>query len=530
MPRTIRGSLGARSAFSLDTSGVAGFFGGDEAVSAMGVVHLYVGRRWLGWYNAPGSYEIGQKYGQLARTRFWDGLFPGPNVEPEVLFELDGQSGPKYRAFHYGTHISETGHIGYLFMKDCEKLDEEEEVDEEKPRHSKVSAEKSFSPMDVVEKQPEAHETGPETEYGVTVAHLHSTPEHATLAEGLDTNAAIFATIPMSVSFACCALCGVFDDWYSFSMILLGIVCSGVSCFIIGSAELRFEHKTPSSYVKYGDGMLMQDEEVIVLLGSQSAVNFVTKGKFTLKFREWAHKADTERAYRSVGFCSLLLMIQFLAQLLLIPQGTLFGQIMFLVSMFVSWGYNLYLSSLDKEIIQRTILLKVLEEPWRKRYTFKSRCAMAAFVMLLYYARAQEHLQQEESVDNEKPYKKLEKRLKKHLRKLIPNNSPVWKEWRSKIARRVARQEDEMSTAASPPTEKSHDSPSWSGLCKHDQSPLESIDESIANARKAFADYDAKWNRHPRGTPGRKHSEGIIKSLIQRTSTFSGRTAVNDQV
>ena len=78
--------------------------------------------------------------------------------------------------------------------------------------------------MDVVEKQPEAHETGPETEYGVTVAHLHSTPEHATLAEGLDTNAAIFATIPMSVSFACCALCGVFDDYQGQTVVTCALI------------------------------------------------------------------------------------------------------------------------------------------------------------------------------------------------------------------------------------------------------------------------------------------------------------------
>jgi hypothetical protein len=36
--------------FNLDSSGVAGFFGGEEAISAMATVHLYRGRKWLGWY------------------------------------------------------------------------------------------------------------------------------------------------------------------------------------------------------------------------------------------------------------------------------------------------------------------------------------------------------------------------------------------------------------------------------------------------------------------------------------------------
>ena len=88
------------STINLDISGVAGFFGGDVAVSAMATVHVYQGRKWLGWYNSPGSYEIAKRYGQLGRARFWDGLYPGINVDPAVLFELDGLYGPKYRAVH----------------------------------------------------------------------------------------------------------------------------------------------------------------------------------------------------------------------------------------------------------------------------------------------------------------------------------------------------------------------------------------------------------------------------------------------
>ena len=40
--------------------------------------------------------------------------------------------------------------------------------------------------------------------------------------------------------------------------------------------------------------------------------------------------------------CAFLLLSQFIVQLLLVPQGTLFGQIMFLASFTVSWGYNVY--------------------------------------------------------------------------------------------------------------------------------------------------------------------------------------------
>ncbi|EIW56623.1 uncharacterized protein TRAVEDRAFT_95883, partial [Trametes versicolor FP-101664 SS1] len=68
--------------FDLDISGVAGFFGADVAISAMATVHVYAGRRWLGWYNQPGSYEVARRYGQLARSYFWDALYPGPNGNP----------------------------------------------------------------------------------------------------------------------------------------------------------------------------------------------------------------------------------------------------------------------------------------------------------------------------------------------------------------------------------------------------------------------------------------------------------------
>ncbi|KIJ36777.1 hypothetical protein M422DRAFT_179050, partial [Sphaerobolus stellatus SS14] len=70
------------SSFSLDVSGIAGFFGGEEAFAAMTSVHLFRGRRWLGWYNSPGSFYVSKKYGILARSRVWDGLYPGVNVDP----------------------------------------------------------------------------------------------------------------------------------------------------------------------------------------------------------------------------------------------------------------------------------------------------------------------------------------------------------------------------------------------------------------------------------------------------------------
>lgn len=461
------------STFSLDSSGVAGFFGGDEAVSAMGVVHLYEGRRWLGWYNAPGSYEIARKYGQLARARFWDGLFPGPNVEPEVLFELDGEKGPSYKAWHSGTNIAQTGHIGYLFLKECEEVEAE-----------KVNGRITRS-------------------CGVTIVDLQTVPECTMRPPPLSTNASVIAAIPMLASIAACVLCGVFEDWYSFSMILLGIICSGISCFVIGSGELEFSHPKHAQGSPKGDGVLMDENEVVVLLGTEGAVNSVTRGKFSLKFDKWFHSLrpkNKEPKFRSIGFCSLLLIAQFLAQLLLIPQGELFGQIMFLGSLGVSWGYNLYLSSLDKEVIQRQILKDhVLRAPKMKRYTLGTRTTMAVFLALMY----DKHRESPITDTSER----RKERLMQYLSDIIPNETAAWSTWRNSVADRISLGQ-----------KLSFDETDWNGA-GGDVQLLEFLYGDANTAQEAFSRYEAYASSTPTSTLG-----------SSKTDTSRKRRSIPEQI
>ncbi|KAG6380616.1 hypothetical protein JVT61DRAFT_4982 [Boletus reticuloceps] len=114
----------AQTKFNLNPAGVAGYFGGEEAISAMATVHLYKGRRWLGWYNSPGSGSIAKRFGRIANSRFWDTLFPGPNDSPVVAFGLDGKKGPQYIALS-GTTFP-TRHLGYLTMERCKEVESEE--------------------------------------------------------------------------------------------------------------------------------------------------------------------------------------------------------------------------------------------------------------------------------------------------------------------------------------------------------------------------------------------------------------------
>ncbi|KAG2752476.1 hypothetical protein P692DRAFT_20951938 [Suillus brevipes Sb2] len=369
----------AGSKFTLDASGVAGFFGGDEAVSAMATVHVYQGRKWLGWYNSPGSYLIAKRFGQLANSRFWDGLFPGVNTDPATLFELDVWKGPKFKGVESGSTIPEAGHLASLLVKECQM---ERGID--------VPGRKT---------QP----------VGVTIVDLHHVPDATMTPKQLTKYTSAFAFIPMSVSAGTCIACAFFEDWYSFSMILLGMVASGISCFVIGSGKFTFCHPIPSPGAPRGDGLLLTDNNVIVLLGEEGAVNSITRGRFSLNF-------DSEPEFRNIGMCSLILTTQFIAQLLLIPQATLFGQIMFLASLAVSWVYNSWLSSLDKAEIQRRLLLDVvLERPSMTKYMLGTRTTMAVFVLL--------------ALNPSDPAKVLDD--------ILPNDTKVWRRWKSVVLSRL---------------------------------------------------------------------------------------------
>ena len=118
----LKNPIAPNSKFTLNTAGVAGFFGGEEAISAMATVHLYEHRRWLGWFNSPGSYTIAKGFGRMANSRFWDGLFPGSNDSSTETFELDGKQGPQYIAALPGTEL-QTRHLGHLMTEESKEVE-----------------------------------------------------------------------------------------------------------------------------------------------------------------------------------------------------------------------------------------------------------------------------------------------------------------------------------------------------------------------------------------------------------------------
>jgi len=395
-----------KSRFTLDASGVAGFFGGVEAASAMATVHICRNRKQWGWYNSPGSYEIAKRYGLLTRFGFFFGGGHADPAELLTLFELDGRKGPQFLRVHSRTIIPETSHLAAVFMKEC--------ASPECP----IAPSKGRQPV------------------GVTIADFDSCPGNNMVLRPVPTpwDSRILATLPIFVSVGTCVMCAVVADWYSFSLILLGIIANGVSCLVIGSVDLEFmrprlagesdQEKPHCHDVKSHrvSGILITATDIVLLRGREDAAMAVACGKFVLP------TSSNGRCFEKyIGWCSILLLIQFITQLLLIPQGSLFGQIMFVTSLGVSWCYNLWLCSLDKAGIQQKILLEMivkLKGDDVKKYRLDSWPAMVMFVLLT--------VTLEDDEINERE-------LNTVLDVLVEDTNDVWGIWKSVVLKELLR-------------------------------------------------------------------------------------------
>ncbi|KAL4063420.1 hypothetical protein V8B97DRAFT_697322 [Scleroderma yunnanense] len=388
--RTLASSRGplTKGSFTLDTSGMASFLGGEVAVAAMTTLHLDPTRRWLGWYNCPGTYEVARRYGRSCKSRFLEGLFPGVPTDLATLLGLANIKGAKYIGAVNGAILEETGPFTTLLMKECR--------DQAQPVRIKGRTSK------------EVH---------VTISELaHEPAGRVVLCTPIYSR--FVAVVPMLVSFGTAAACAAFGDWVCFSMIVLGTLVHGISCVVIGSGEFTFNYPV-SSFNTSGDGILVSEKEgeFAVLKGSENAVNSVTRGAGTLTF-------DTELKGHydiCIKWCSIALVFQLIAQLLFIPQGSLFGQIMFIGSLAVSWAYNLWLSSRDKEKIQREVFVNgVLGGPKSRRFTLGTRTTAVVFMLL---------------VLDPKDHNKI-------MDMLLPNGTPGWRKLKNDLLPQIQKKQE----------------------------------------------------------------------------------------
>ncbi|KAL4081315.1 hypothetical protein V8B97DRAFT_1863685 [Scleroderma yunnanense] len=373
--------------FILDTAAVAGILGGEEAISSITLVHVFEGWKWLGWYNSPGSYIMGMRFARLAQSAVPTLRDSTLHMQTDLaaLFEYDCRRGPKFKAAHSGTIIHETGHLASLFMMECADL--------------------NATPIPGRNTQP----------VPVTIANLNHAPDAEVRAHWTEPCALIYACVPIVVSLGTCAASFIYGDWYSFSMILLGIIVSGISCLVIGSGTFLFIHPEPAPGSPPGDGILRGEEGVVILRGEERAVNAVTRGKFSLRFKD----RDARRCIKYVKICSFLLVMQSIAQLILIPQSPLFGQLMFFLSLAVSWLYNLWLWSFNRDKVQRNILMNILGKPVLNRFVLGTRTTMVVFVLLV--------------LDLNDPAPIMDD--------LLASSTKVWQKWKTVVINRLRNHE-----------------------------------------------------------------------------------------
>ena len=438
--------------FNLDSSGVAGFFGGESSVRATATVNLVAHRRWFGWYNSPGSYEVARQYSGLAKSHLFDALFPVNDSNPAKILMVDGRVGPDHTPLFSTTDTapSTIGHLGSLIARKISQM-----------------AFKGAS------SQPERGEDAMETRR-VTFVRLSRIPlrKFNKLKLASSSYGITFAIGTILISIGGCIACALIADWFSFASIALGIIANGVAGLVIGSGELYLKHNPPAQVDTPGDVLLMTDTDIIILVGSEGVVSPFTRGRFDVRFRgvtrsiaqptpPLAFQSDGEPApqvasqsptqptppiisqpnatpqvtsqvtakstpdyqhnLRSTAphshsipmlsekyimdFSVILLLSQFLAQLLLIPQGRLFGQLMFIATLLASWICNSYLSSISLNL-QTDMLFEELSVSMEKDiYQYELNTRMEAVVFACLFFR---HIHPLDLKDREEADKALE--------------------------------------------------------------------------------------------------------------------------
>ncbi|KAI0822661.1 hypothetical protein BC628DRAFT_656941 [Trametes gibbosa] len=358
------------------TAAFSGFVGGDAAASAHTASYLYGRRNVPSLYNAPGSYELGRRLSKVAHSRFWDGLHGGVNVDSDALTRTSPSAGgPKFVASFSGTTISNTGEAAQTLLNHVKNL-----------------------PIDAVA---EGRVTSP---FAVTVVDLH----HAPTSESHPTLKVAAPYLPILASIGASAGCAAIGDWHTFSMIVLGMVCNAATSVVLRSGDLTFNHPASTPGAPAGDGFLEAGNEIIVLKGSEDAVSTVTRGRFALRF-------NNDNALGRLNTAATLATLQCLAQLIVVPQGTVIGQLCFLFSIAVAWLYNAHMASVEKKAKATVVIENLLATPVTRRYSLGTRAAMAVFLMQVL-----------------KPTN-----VEEQLAALIPNNTRVWVVWRKTVARRL---------------------------------------------------------------------------------------------
>ncbi|KAF9485600.1 hypothetical protein BDN70DRAFT_532785 [Pholiota conissans] len=403
--------------FDLDVSGIAGFFGGEESIAAMASVNLIRTRWLLGWYNSPGSYFVSKKYGIIANNRFWDGLFPGKDSIPAATLGLDGKHGPKFLGAISGTCIEMTGHLSHLLFSHCTDVDP---LPATHPTvHEKKSTDGSHSSEDSDKLESEylySLTIVPRLKASTVSDSKTSTPARERSMEEYKTPMSIqgflAALLTMGFSIAAAILVAVvWHDYFCCIAISIGILSNGLATLVYGSGSLYMRIPSTIPNAVPGDGILIRDNDMVILRGPESKIASITRGKYKLAYPDAPD-------YHRIGYVSVALFFQAFSQLILLPVATLKGQIFFLATFALSWIYNASLASVDREKLQFEALRKMLGLADARTYHRKTFMRWANIVAASAFCL--------------RPI-----RTDAWLRQLIPNSTPVWDKWRECIIQSI---------------------------------------------------------------------------------------------
>ncbi|KAH9945263.1 uncharacterized protein BXZ73DRAFT_38442 [Epithele typhae] len=393
--RALDGLSSANSRFSLDFSGLAGFLGGDLAVSAMLLGSLQFFPRtyqWLGWYNSHGGYAMPKFYKTLLdssarKTR-------RAKVDPAVLLGLNDLKGPSFYGILSETVTHRSGHFANLLMAECDDMGIIHCAAGRKttPHHVTVVDMRNLFPnIDKIPKTP-----------GRLVVFFTIFPIGITIAASI-----------LSLLIA--------EDWFAFGLICSGALANGISRAVLGLVDITVDCPQSSTDSPPGDGVLGgEGTNIVVVLGPQKTIDVITRGAFRCNIERYS-------IYPLFLAC-VLLALSFLAQLVLVPACTVFGQLMFLASLIASWLYTLYLSSSERKHLQGTILLKhFLGDPGTVKVELGTRTMTVAFI-----ARAVKN-----SFNGIGDNEVRDESLGKLLHQLLQNDTPSWRQWKSIVLNSV---------------------------------------------------------------------------------------------
>ncbi|KAI6030115.1 hypothetical protein EDC04DRAFT_110946 [Pisolithus marmoratus] len=113
-----------------------------------------------------------------------------------------------------------------------------------------------------------------------------------------------------------------------------------------------------------------------------------------------------------------------IAQLILIPRSDFSGQLVFVISIAISWAYNLWLSFHDEARVEEAIFKEILGTPRLRKFAFRNHTSAVAFILLI--------------LKGDPVFLVVWKKI---LDIYLPWGPRVWEIWREVIIERLERRE-----------------------------------------------------------------------------------------